>query len=56
MPKEPRTTARQIVGLSLPPDVARDFKTEATRRGLSVRALFQEMWAAYKANTTRGKK
>lgn len=49
-------TTRKIVGLSLPPAIAKQFKTEAAKRGLSLRDLFQEMWASYeKANTKGGK-
>jgi len=38
---------RQIVGFSLSPDMARDVKTEAARRGVSLRKLFEEMWGDY---------
>lgn len=38
---------RQIVGISLPPQTAQAFKEEAKRRNLSVRALFEELWATY---------
>lgn len=48
MAKGAQVTPRQIVGLSLPPHVAREFKAEASRRGISARALFQELWASYK--------
>lgn len=41
-------TPRQIVGLSLPPELAREVKAEAARRGLSLRALFEELWTKYK--------
>lgn len=40
---------RQIVGLSLPPETARAFKEEAKRKSVSVRKLFEEMWADYQA-------
>jgi hypothetical protein len=40
---------RQIVGISLPPEIATKFKQEAARRGVSVRKLFLEMWDAYQA-------
>jgi len=39
---------RQIVGFSLPPDVAVEVKTEAARRNISLRDLFSELWALYK--------
>jgi hypothetical protein len=39
---------RQIVGLSLSPEVAAELKMEAARRGISIRKLFLEMWTQYK--------
>lgn len=42
-----RNSNRQIVGISLPPDVARSFKAEAARRGVSLKELFEEMWELY---------
>jgi hypothetical protein len=39
--------ARQIVGISLPPDTAQAFKAEARRRRMPIRRLFQELWARY---------
>lgn len=39
---------RQIIGFSLPPDLAGEVKMEAARRNLSLRKLFVEMWAHYK--------
>jgi hypothetical protein len=39
---------RKIVGLSLPPEVTAELKMEAARRGISLRALFLEMWTLYK--------
>lgn len=39
--------ARQIVGISLPPQVAQAFKAEARRRCMPIRELFQELWTAY---------
>ncbi len=41
---------RQIVGFSLPPEVAREVKQEAARRSVSLRKLFEEIWALYRAN------
>jgi len=38
---------RQIVGFSLHPKTARAVKTEAARRGISLRKLFEEMWENY---------
>lgn len=51
-PKTPKArdlAARQIIGISLPPKIAAEFKQEADRRGLQVRTLFLEMWSAYRA-------
>jgi metal-responsive CopG/Arc/MetJ family transcriptional regulator len=36
---------RQIVGISLPPELAAKVKREAERRRVSLRTLFQEMWS-----------
>jgi len=44
--RAPRT--RQIVGFSLPPALAAEVKVEAAKRNLSLRKLFDEMWALYK--------
>lgn len=43
--KQPRT--RQIVGISLSPDLASKVKVEAARRHLSLKKLFEEMWTLY---------
>lgn len=48
--QEPKT--RQIVGFSLPPDLAAEVKIEAAKRNLSLRKLFGEMWALYKTKET----
>lgn len=40
-------TPRKIVGFSMDPKMAIDVKAEAARRGLSLRKLFEEMWAMY---------
>jgi hypothetical protein len=42
-----RKTSRQIIGISLGPDMARAVKTEAERRDVSLRKLFEEMWSLY---------
>jgi len=49
-PAAPRkeTRSRQIVGFSLPPELAVEVKTEAARRNISLRDLFAELWALYK--------
>jgi hypothetical protein len=43
-----RLRPRQIVGFSLPPEVAVEVKTEAARRNIRLRQLFGEMWELYK--------
>jgi hypothetical protein len=48
-----KPTHRQIVGFSLPPETALEVKVEAARRQLSLRKLFEEMWALYKENNKR---
>ena len=45
---------RQIVGFSLPPELAVEVKTEAARRNVSLRKLFDEIWALYKSKKTEG--
>jgi hypothetical protein len=49
MTEAPKSTKgnRQIVGLSLSPELARDLKVEAAERKMSLRKLFEEMWADY---------
>ena len=42
-----RKKNRQIVGVSLSPELARSFKAEAGRRGVSLKSLFEEMWELY---------
>ena len=39
---------RRIVGFSLAPSLAGEVKAEAGRRGISLRKLFEELWALYK--------
>jgi hypothetical protein len=41
-------TPRRIIGFSLDPDIATEVKTEAARRGISLKQLFEEMWLIYK--------
>lgn len=43
---------RQIVGISLSPEMAAAVKTEAARRKLSIRKLFEELWADYEAKNS----
>lgn len=45
----PTVRDRQIVGFSLAPATAVSIKAEAARRKLTLRALFEEMWADYSA-------
>ena len=40
-----RQENRQIVGFSLDPAMAKAVKEEAAKRGISLRTLFEEMWA-----------
>lgn len=47
-PAKSKARARQIIGFSLPPDLAVEVKTEAAKRNVSLRDLFAEMWALYK--------
>ena len=49
-----RQDNRQIVGFSLSPEMARDVKTEAARRGVSLRKLFEEMWGDYNSRRKAG--
>ena len=42
-----RKGIRQIVGISLAPEMARAVKAEAGRRGISLRKLFEELWTRY---------
>ena len=54
MPINPDKHApRQIVGLSLSPELATKVKIEAAERGLSLRKLFEEMWDSYQKNRHR---
>lgn len=43
----PKQENRQIIGFSLPPELARSVKAEAARRGLSLKALMEEFWTLY---------
>jgi hypothetical protein len=38
---------RQIVGFSLEPAMAKEVKTEAARRAMPLKKLFEEMWQLY---------
>jgi hypothetical protein len=56
MKKDPISSSkgqqRKIVGLSLPEEVATEFKMEAIRRDMTLRQLFLEMWTHYKKTST----
>jgi hypothetical protein len=39
--------ARKIIGISLSPEMASKVKAEAGRRQISLKRLFEEMWALY---------
>jgi hypothetical protein len=43
-----RNDGRQIVGFSLPRDLAAEVKIEAKRRKVPLKTLFVEIWALYK--------
>lgn len=45
---ETHKTPRKIIGVSMSPSLAVEVKEEAAKRGLSLRKLFEEMWALYK--------
>jgi hypothetical protein len=45
--RDEHTSPRQIVGFSLSPERATAVKMEAARRGVSLKKLFEEMWALY---------
>jgi len=38
---------RKIIGFSMSPDLAKDVKAEAAQQGISLRKLFEDMWALY---------
>ena len=46
---------RQIVGISLTPEMAREVKAHAGKRGVSLKKLFEEMWQAYKKQAAGAK-
>ncbi|MGP2490319.1 hypothetical protein ACTDI4_01640 [Mesorhizobium sp. PUT5] len=57
MTEAPKSTKgnRQIVGLSLSPELARDLKVEAAERKMSLRKLFEEMWADYQERRNKAR-
>jgi len=43
---------RRILGFSLDPELAGKVKAEAGRRGISLRKLFEELWALYEGRSS----
>lgn len=41
------TERRQVLGIRVTPDLRRQVKVEAARRGLTLAQLFEKMWEAY---------
>lgn len=55
-PKEVRKNAKndgdtQIVGIRMSPALAHEVKMEATKRGITLKVLFAELWEDYKPRT-----
>jgi hypothetical protein len=46
---------RKIIGFSLPPALASKVKAEAGRRQISLKVLFEEMWAMYEKQAGKSK-
>ena len=42
-----QTERRLVLGIRVTPDLRRQVKVEAARRGLTLAQLFEEMWKAY---------
>lgn len=38
----------QIIGIRMTPQLAQEVKLEATRRGMTLKSLFAEIWENYK--------
>lgn len=53
--KNTRARPRQIVGISLSPEMAREVKAYAGENGLSLRKLFEDMWQTYKKRPVKGR-
>jgi hypothetical protein len=45
--------SRQIIGFSLPPELARTIKAEAAQRGISLKKLMEEFWHLYELENKR---
>ena len=52
--RSPNSRPRQIVGISLDPEMAREVKAYAGQNGLSLKALFEDMWQIYKKQASGG--
>jgi hypothetical protein len=46
---------RRIIGFSLDPQLATKVKTEAARRGIPLKKLFDELWALYEEQLKKPK-
>lgn len=44
-------TRWQTINFSLTPELAQEVKTEAARRNITLRKLFEELWEDYKNST-----
>lgn len=51
----PHVQPRQIVGISLSPEMAREVKAYAGQQGVSLRKLFEDMWQAHKKRASGAK-
>ena len=51
----PKSRDRQIVGFSLAPELARKVKSEAGRRNLTLKKLFEEIWDLYEKQPAKTK-
>lgn len=49
----PKQEATKNVGVRMTDAMSKRFKTEAAKRGISGRALFEEMWADYQAKSAK---
>lgn len=49
------SSQRQIVGFSISPELASKVKAEAGRRNLSLKKLFEELWALYERHSDKNK-
>lgn len=54
--RKDQPNTRQIVGFSLAPERAAAVKVEAARRGISLKKLFEEMWAAYEKTNKKNER